>query len=140
MYDQQLIASIKQIGDLRQKPNYYQSLVDLFATEVSRCFASFPASAAIPSVEGKDKDDLDLEDGWRTLHRLKGSASSIGAVAVANSCHTLIDRWQTTLASEAAEAGAEGKTTKAQTRAEANADIQALEKQCQKAILDMRSF
>lgn len=123
MYDQQLIASIKKIGDLRQKPNYYQSLVDLFATEVTRCFASFPASAA----DCSERATLDLEDGWRTLHRLKGSASSIGAVAVANSCHALIGNWQSALAANVPPT-------------EADAQIEALEKQCREAIHDMRGF
>lgn len=121
MYDRELITSIKQIGQLRNKPEYYQTLVDLFADEVSRSFAGLSAEVAKnPSTpEG-------VEDCWRILHKLKGSAGSIGATAVASSCHQLMSRWR----------GQEHSTQVANDAA----DITKLHQDCRQAIADMRSF
>lgn len=122
MYDRDLIASIKQIGQLRKKPNYYQSLVDLFALEVSRSFDSL--SDQVQNVLGSAPAEQ-IEDSWRILHKLKGSAASIGAVAVANSCGQLMNRWRSGDAEQLSSAAAE---------------VSALESQCQQAISEMRSF
>lgn len=122
MYDRDLIASIKQIGQLRKKPNYYQSLVDLFALEVSRSFDSL--SDQVQNALGSPPAEQ-IEDSWRILHKLKGSAASIGAVAVANSCGQLMNRWRSGDAEQLSSAAAE---------------VSALESQCQQAISEMRSF
>lgn len=119
MYDKDLIDSINQIGALRRKPRYYQSLVDLFAEEVTRSFASLSAHiAAGPRAAG--------EEGWRILHKLKGSAASIGAVAVADSCQQLLGQWR-------------GDEASVPTTADAP-ELAALKAQCQQAIGELRQF
>lgn len=119
MYDKNLIESINQIGTLRRKPGYYQSLVDLFAEEVSRSFAALASHLAAGPIAAS-------EEGWRVLHKLKGSAASIGAVSVAASCQYLLSQWRS-----------DGASLPATTDAP---ELVALQSQCQRAIQDLRQF
>lgn len=121
MYDQSLISSIKSIGDLRNKPGYYQSLVDLFASEVERSFSGALASSA--AIASRD-------DCWRIVHKLKGSAASIGAVGVADSCQALLSRWGTVGSSCDEPLDLRNESS----------DLASLKVLCHRAIQEMRRF
>lgn len=119
MYDRDLIESINQIGALRRKPHYYQSLVDLFAEEVTRSFSALASHITAESQTGSD-------EGWRILHKLKGSAASIGAVSVANSCEQLLSQWRGDAATMPETADAP--------------ELEDLKSLCQQAIIELRQF
>jgi len=81
MIDMETVNSIKIIGQLRKKQDYFSKIFDIFSKQSDKIIESLENA-----IQSKDQISI-----YRLSHKLKGGAQSIGAVDLGKRCYELED-------------------------------------------------